>query len=443
MKPTKKDLPKVAIIGRPNVGKSSLFNRMIRQRKAIIESVAGVTRDRIYAKVRLGERDFILIDTGGMLSKPKEKIAQMVYRQSKEAIDESDLIIFTCDATSGLTYQDDHIAKMLLKSKKTALLVVNKIDSTSMKGIAFEFYKLGLGRPYGISVIHGSGLRELYKDLIAHIPATDFKREKGHKLTKIAIVGKPNVGKSSLINCILDKERLLVDSVPGTTRDSVDITFKRNKNYISIVDTAGVRHKKKIKETVDMFSLARTKESIKRSDVAIIMIDATTFLHRDDISVIEYVVKNHKPCILLVNKWDLLNKKDAQEYKKRLDSRLKFIQWIPTIFTSCIEKHNILRAIDKASKIADNAKIVIQTAKINKLLEELQHARPHHHYKGVRPKIFYGTQISATPQKFMLFCSYSKSIKPDYLRFLENSFRKSFSLEGIPIAFELKERGRR
>jgi len=212
--------------------------------------------------------------------------------------------------------------------------------------------------------------------------------------------------------------------------------------HISIVDTAGMRHKKKIKETVEIFSLARAKESIRKSDVAIIMIDATTFLHRDDISAIEYVVKNGKPCLLLVNKWDLISKKDAKEYRKNLNDRLRFTLWIPIIFTSCKDRQNIIKAIDRASEIAARSKVVLQTAKINKVLEKLQHQKPHNYHKGNRPKIFYATQISATPQKFVLFCSHHKDIKPDYLRYIENGFRKAFDLNGIPVGFELKERGK-
>jgi len=231
-----KNLPKVAIIGRPNVGKSSLFNRILKRRKAIIESVAGVTRDRLYAQIKIESKSLILVDTGGIVSRPKEKIAQAVYRQSQEAINEADLILFICDATSGMTDQDDYIASLLKASKKKTFLLINKVDSSSKREFIFDFYKLGLGEPYEISVLHGRGFSQLYKDLAASLPATNNKEAlKQEEITKIAIVGRPNVGKSSFINCILDEERLVVDEMPGTTRDSIDIFIKRGKGAVSVL----------------------------------------------------------------------------------------------------------------------------------------------------------------------------------------------------------------
>ncbi|MFH1867479.1 MAG: ribosome biogenesis GTPase Der [Candidatus Omnitrophota bacterium] len=445
------NLPKVAIIGRPNVGKSSLFNRMLKSRKAITEQVSGVTRDRLYAKVCFDGVDFILIDTGGLMSKPKEKIARLVYEQSSEAIKESDAIIFVCDVTSGISYQDEHVASILKKSGKKTFLVVNKVDSDKLISESFIFYKLGLGQPHAISALHGRNTDELYKHVVEYISTRkgpDARvREQGKEGAqaadeeiKIAIVGRPNVGKSSFINCILNQDRLLVDEVPGTTRDSIDVFFKKDNTTIVLIDTAGMRHKKKIKETVEMFSLARTKQSVKRCDVALIMIDGRLGLSRDDMAVIDYVLKQGKGCALLVNKRDLIKDTDADQYKKELIRRFNSIGWIHIIFTSCKEKRNIIKAVDTACEILKRSKMVVDTPRINNLIESAQQLKAPPSSGRIRPRIYYATQIGAQPPKFLFFCSNPKRIKPEYLRFVENHFRKNLGLIGVPIFFELREK---
>lgn len=453
-----KDLPKIAIIGRPNVGKSSIFNRILKRRKAIVEPSSGVTRDRLYAYIKLKEMDFILIDTGGIQPKPKEKIAHLVYKQSSEVIDESELVIFVCDVSSGVTYQDEHIASILKKSGKKTLLVVNKTDYPKLESDIFDFYRLGLGKPYGVSALHNRGFDELYQDIVGYISgskgrqvkeglAPAFLTSRGQKgpgwstpAVKIAVVGRPNVGKSSFINCLINQERLLVDERPGTTRDSVDIHIKRNKELLTIIDTAGMRHKRKIKEVVEIFSLARAKQSIRRCDIALVMIDATMGFCRDDIAIIDYVIKEGKNCLLLVNKQDLVKDMDIEGYKKALRVKFRPIEWIPIIFTSCKEKKNIIKAIEVASRVVEKSRLSIPTPQINELLEEWQHIKPHPYYGRARPRIYYATQIGASPPKFLLFVTEPIHINKDYLRFIEHCLRRHFGLNGIPIVFQLRKK---
>jgi len=448
-----KDLPKIAVIGRPNVGKSSLFNRLLRHRKAITESQAGVTRDRLYAQICLGGVDLVLIDTGGITAKPKEGIAQMVYRQSREAITESDAVLFVCDITSGITYQDEHVASILRKSGKKSFLAVNKVDSSKLKNDAFDFYRLGLGKPSAISALHGKGISELSNNIVSYIsgirpdrakkPETYMPKQKESAEVKIAIVGRPNVGKSSFINCILDQERMIVHETPGTTRDSIDVAIKRDKNSLVIVDTAGMRHKKRLRETVEVFSLARTKESIRRSDAVLIMTDITIDLLREDIAVIDYVIKQGKPCVLAVNKRDLVKDLNGDKYQRKLRERLQSLTWMPIVFTSCKQRRNIIKVIDALCAIVKKSKITISTSALNKLLVGLQNKSPHSASGKIRPKIQYATQVDVSPPTFLFFCTHPALIKSSYLRFIENSIRREFGFFGLPIFFTLKGKERK
>ncbi|NQT91008.1 MAG: ribosome biogenesis GTPase Der [Candidatus Omnitrophica bacterium] len=442
------ELPRIAIIGRPNVGKSSIFNRMLKQRKAIVESVSGVTRDRLYARICLDEVDFVLIDTGGITPKSKEKIENLVYKQSREAIDESAAVIFTCDVTTGITYQDEYVASLLKKANKKTFLIINKVDGGKLKGDIFEFYGLGLGEPYALSALHNKGFDRLKQDVTryileekkAHAGQGKLRGQLSSPAVKIAVVGRPNVGKSSFVNCIIDQDRLLVDEVPGTTRDSIDVYINRDKRPLMVVDTAGIRHKKKIKEVVEMFSLSRTKQAVKRCDVALIMIDATAGLFRDDISVIDYILKEGKPCILLVNKTDLVKDFDFPEYKKELIDRLNMMRWVPVISGSCKERKNIIKAMDLACEIAKKSQTIIPTSRLNALLKKLQRAKPHPSDGRFKPKIYYATQIERSPQTVVLFVTDPNRIKREYVKFIESTVRKEFGLGGVPIFFQLRKK---
>ena len=440
-----RNLPKIAIIGRPNVGKSSLFNRILKRRKAIVEAVPGVTRDRLWACVKFFNTELILIDTGGIVPGSNEKIESLVYEQSRCAIDESDAVIFVCDIRTGIMSSDEHIADILKKKQEKTFLVVNKADDNISENDAFVFFSLGLNAPYIASVLNNKGIDLLMKDIASFAHGLNKNRQglrshDGIARTSIAIVGRPNVGKSSFINTILDKQRLIVDDLPGTTRDSVDISIKRGERVITLVDTAGMRHKKKFRDVVEVFSLSRTRESIKRSDVTFIMIEADKGLSRDDMAVLSYVIKEGKACVLLANKADLLIEVDFQEYRKNLIYKYSPAEWISLIFTSCKEKRNIIKALDLACELHQKSKLSISTPLLNKFLVKAQKHTPHVSHKGARPKILYATQISVAPHKFILFCTNPALIKKEYLRFIERQLRKEFGLAGIPINLQLRSR---
>jgi GTPase len=443
-----RDLPKIAIIGRPNVGKSSLFNKMLKQRKAITESISGVTRDRLSSFVKINKREFILIDTGGLVAGSNEKIESLVYKQSNNAIEESDAVIFVCDIRTGITYQDERIADILKLKGKKVFVAANKADDKYSHNDGYVFYGLGLDKPYAISVLNNRGFDSLYKDISSFVSDFNLKRHKIDQYAdaapishvNIAVVGKPNVGKSSFINTVIDKERLLVDDVPGTTRDSIDISIKRGKSIVTIVDTAGIRHKKKLRDVIEVFSLSRARESIRRSDITLVMIDASIGLRREDIAVIDYVINKGKACILLVNKCDLLKHMDQDEYKIDLIDKFRPIEWMPVIFTSCKEKKNLIKALDLACLVYKNSHLSISTPEINKFLVKIQKSNPHMSCGKIRPKILYATQVDAAPPKFLVFCTHPSLIRKDYLRFLERQLRKEFNLYGIPISFEVREK---
>jgi GTPase len=441
-----KNLPKIAIIGRPNTGKSSLFNKILKRRKAIVESVPGVTRDRLCARVRISNKEFILVDTGGIEPRSKAAIDSLVYSQSRDAIDESDAVIFVCEIKTGITYTDEHIASILKKRKAKTFLAVNKADDRFSESDAFAFYGLGLGEPYIISVLNNRGLDALMKGVALFVSELGERQQSLNSdcdiaHINIAVVGMPNVGKSSLVNTILDKQRLIVDDIPGTTRDSVDISIKRNDHIITIIDTAGMRHKKKFRDVIEVFGLSRARDSIRRCDVAFIMVDASRPLSRDDMAVLSYVIKAGKACILLVNKTDLLEDIDFQSYKKNLVLKYRPIEWMPVLFISCKEKKNIIKALDMAYDAFQRSKTSIPTPQLNKLLVRLQNQNPHALRKRIRPKILYATQVSTSPCQFILFCT-KASPEKEYLRFIERQIRGEFGLYGIPIDFQirLKER---
>ena len=440
-----RNLPKIAIIGRPNVGKSSLFNRILKRRKAIVEAVSGVTRDRLCARVKFGSTELILIDTGGIVPGSGEKIESLVYDQSRNAIDEADAVIFVCDVRTGIMSSDEHIADILKKNREKTFLVVNKADDNASENDAFVFFGLGLNAPYIVSVLNNKGIDKVMKDIALFVKGFNKNREGSREdddiaQINIAIVGRPNVGKSSFVNTILDKQRLIVNDLPGTTRDSVDISIKRGERIITLVDTAGMRHKKKFRDVVEVFSLSRTRESIKRADVTFIMLDACEGLSRDDMAVLSYVIKEGKACILLANKTDLLDKVDYQEYRKNLIYKYSPIEWISLIFTSCKEKRHIIKALDLACELHEKSKLLVSTPLLNKFLVNVQKHTPHLSHKRSRPRILYAAQVNAAPHKFILFCTNPSLIKKEYLRFIERQMRKEFGLEGIPISFQLRSR---
>jgi len=442
-----KSIPKIAIIGRPNVGKSSLFNRMLKQRKAIVQAVPGVTRDRLCALVKFSGYHALVIDTGGMSgSRADSDMESLVYKQSMLAIDEAEAVLFVCDIRTGITSTDSHIADVLRKRKKKVFLVANKADDKMLENDAYVFYGLGLGEPHVVSVVNNIGFDRLNKDISAFVSKFYKAKQAGaagvkdilSERIRIAIAGRPNVGKSSFINTILEEERLLVDNTPGTTRDSIDITIKRGNRLITIIDTAGMRHKKKFKDVVEVFSLARTRQALRHSDIVIVMIEAQAGLTRDDIAVLEHVIKDGKGCILLVNKIDLLDGIDFNEYRKDLVNKYRPAEWMQIIFTSCKRQKNIIKALDSACALYKKSKLMIPTPALNKFFQNIQKHIQHTSRKGARGKVLYAVQKSAGPHVFMLFCSNMSLMRREFIKQAERQLRKEFGLEGIPISFQIK-----
>lgn len=442
MNPSKpSSLPVIAIVGSPNVGKSSLFNRLIGRRKAIVEPTAGVTRNRLSANLSIQDKNVKLIDTGGIKTHAREKIDQLVYEQVKLTLDEADIILFITDIRTGATPVDYHITSLLRKSSKKVFLVVNKVDNKRLEEGVYDFYQLGIGQPYPISALSGHGTELLLEDLSKSLI---FKKEPKRQLPKeeitVAIVGRANVGKSSFINALFKKDVVLVDERGGTTRDAVDIYFEYADKAFILVDTAGMKHKRKLRKTVEVFSIARSKESIRRAEVALVMLDSAEGLCVDDIKIIEYVIKCGKPCAVIVNKWDLAKDIKQQDYEKALKARLKLLEWIPIIFTSCITGENLLNIIELASMLKERANTKIRTSELNKLLQEMQAAQRHPLVENKKINIYYATQTQIAPPTFTLFSNYPKLIKSNYLNFLENNIRPHFGFFGVPIRFKLKER---
>ncbi len=442
------NLATIAIVGAPNAGKSSLFNRLVRRRKSIVEATPGITRNRLEAIISIDDNVQVrLIDTGGITVNSKEKIDELVYKQVDLSIKEADAILFICDARLGPTSVDYHAASLLRKSAKKVFLLANKIDDKKMDHLIYDLYQLGMGQPYPVSAASNYGvkafLKELGKYLAQERKASPLKlKEKASQKEKVivTIAGRPNVGKSSFVNALLKEDIFLVEDKGGTTRDSADIDFEYKDKTFALVDTAGMKHKRKLKETVEIFSIARSKDSIRKAEVVLVMLDARDGLCVDDIKIIEYVEEYGKPCAILVNKWDLMKGINRQDYEKEIKDRVRFLEWMPIIFTSCVTKSNIFDALELAATLKERANKTIQTPELNKLLEQLQHAHKHPMSKGRNINIFYATQTQGSPQTFIIFSNYPKLIMPSYLSFLEKNIRSYFDLLGVPIRFKLRQR---
>ena len=445
MNPNKlSSVPVIAIVGSPNTGKSTLFNRLIGKRKAIVESTAGVTRNRLSANLPIQGKNVRLIDTGGIKTRLREKIDQLVYQQIKLTLEEANIILFITDVRTGATPADYHITSLLRKSSKKIFLVVNKVDNRKLEEGVYDFYQLGIGQPYSVSALNGYGVEMLLKNLGKSLLVYEKEYPEEEQFPKeevtVAIVGRPNVGKSTFINSLLKKDVVIVDETPGTTRDAVDIHFEYADKTFILVDTAGMKHKKKLRKTVEIFSIARSKESVRRAEAVLVMLDAAEGLCVDDIKIIEYVIKFGKPCTIIVNKWDLAKGIKPQDYEEALKKRLKILEWIPIIFISCLAGKNLLNTIELTSMLKQRANINIKTAELNKLLEGIQSAQHHPLVENKKINIYYATQTQIAPPTFTLFSNYPKLIKSDYLNFLENNIRSRFGLFGVPIRFKLRER---
>ncbi len=432
----------VAIVGRPNVGKSTLFNRLVGMRQAIVDSVSGVTRDRHYGKCEWCGREFSVVDTGGYASNTDDIFEEEIRKQVEIAIEEADLILFMVEVGTGITDYDSDIAALLRASGKPVVVAVNKVDKGSLLADAYQFYSFGLGEIFSISAANGSGTGDLLDEVIRLLPP-DSRGEDDHAdLPHIAIVGKPNVGKSSLTNALLGTERNIVTPVAGTTRDSVSSYFNKFGHEFMLVDTAGMRRKTKVHEDLEFYSVMRAIRSIENSDVCILMIDAQTGLEQQDLAIFNLIVRNRKGCVLVVNKWDLVEKdrNTMKAYTEELRERLGTLRDVPFVFTSVTQKQRILNVLDAASKVCENYMRRIPTSKLNEvMLPEIENCPPPA-WKGKHVKIKYVTQLPTKFPSFAFFCNLPQYVKEPYKRFLENKLREHFDFTGCPIQIFAREK---
>lgn len=434
--------PIVAIVGRPNVGKSTLFNRLTRTRLAIIEDYPGVTRDRLYQDAEWNNRTFTLIDTGGIEVNSEDTILSKVRKQAQVAMEEADVIVFLCDSKAGVTIEDMEIAQMLRRTKKEVILAVNKVENFDKLDDIYEFYQLGLGEPYPISASHGMNTGDLLDrlvELLDQFEEEDYEPD----VIKIAVVGRPNVGKSSLTNAILGQERSIVSNIPGTTRDAIDTPFERNGQRYVIIDTAGMRRKSKVAETTtERYSVIRSLRAVDRSDAVLMVINAEEGLIEQDKKIVGYAHEQGKAVILVVNKWDLVEKNDktAAVMEKTIRSELLFLQYAPMIFVSAETKQRVSRILDMVNFAVEQNALRISTSVLNEVIRDAVQLNPPPSDKGKRLKILYATQSSVKPPTFVLFVNDPELMHFSYERFLENKIRESFDFEGTPLRFVVKKR---
>ena len=432
----------VAIVGRPNVGKSTLFNRLVGMRQAIVDETAGVTRDRHYGKTEWCGREFSVVDTGGYTSNSDDIFEEEIRKQVVLAVEEADLVLFMVEGATGITDYDNEIADMLRRSGKPVVLAVNKVDSGEKIYDTFQFYALGLGEVWNISAANGGGTGDLLDAVVKQLPEDDGTADEHPELPHITVVGRPNVGKSSLTNALLGKERNIVTPIAGTTRDSIAEHYNRFGHEFMLVDTAGMRKRSKVHEDLEFYSVMRSIRAIEHSDVCILMIDATLGMEAQDMSIFNLIQKNRKGCVLVVNKWDLVEKDSntMKEYTAALKSRIAPNDDIPIIFTSVLNKQRILNVLEAAQKVYDNYSKKIPTSKLNEvMLPEIENYPPPA-WKGKYVKIKFITQLPTRFPSFAFFCNLPQYVRDPYKRFLENRLRENFDFEGCPVQVFLRQK---
>ena len=433
----------VAIVGRPNVGKSTLFNRLVGMRKAIVDDTAGVTRDRHYGKCEWCGSEFSVVDTGGYTSNSEDVFEKAIRRQVEIAIEEADAVIFMVEAATGITDYDAEIADVLRRSKKPVILCVNKVDSGEKMYDAYQFYSLGLGEVWSISAANGSGTGDLLDEVVRVLPKEETPAADPYEgIPRIAIVGKPNVGKSSLTNALLGEERNIVTPVAGTTRDSIETHYNKFGHEFMLVDTAGIRKKSKVHEDLEFYSVLRSMRAIEKADVCILMIDATTGMEAQDMSIFNVIQKNRKGCVLVVNKWDLFIKDQntMREYTEGLRARLAPFDDVPIIFTSVVKMQRVMDVLDAAAMVSENYSRKIPTARLNEVLLPIIEETPPPSWKGKYIKVKYITQLPTRFPAFAFFCNLPQYIKDPYKRFLENQLRDNFDLTGCPVQIYCRQK---
>ncbi len=431
----------VAIVGRPNVGKSTIFNRMIGERKSIVEDTPGVTRDRIYGKAEWLTKEFRIIDTGG-IQLADQPFQEEIKMQVEIAIDEADAIVFVVSGKEGLTPDDEYIARLLQRSGKPVILAVNKVDNQQLNDSIYEFYALGLGDPIAVSGVHGIGIGDVLDAIIQSFPKETRKEYEG--MTRFCVIGRPNVGKSSLVNAILNQERVIVSNVEGTTRDAIDTPFKREgKDYV-VIDTAGIRKRGKVYENIEKYSVLRAMSAIERSDVVLVVIDGETGIREQDKHVAGYAHEAGKGVIIVYNKWDTVEKDEQTMNKitKEIRTQFLYLSYAPILFVSAKNKQRIQTILPEIDKIHDYSLMRIQTNVLNEVLMDAQLMTPPPTHNGKRLKIYYASQVAVAPPTFVLFVNEPELLHFSYQRFLENRLREAFSFEGTTLKIIARERNR-
>jgi len=434
--------PVVAIVGRPNVGKSTLFNRLAGMRKAIVEDIPGVTRDRIYEKSEWEGREFIIIDTGGFVTGNDEGLSAEVQKQAELAIEEADVIVMVVDAREGLVQEDEAIAEILRKSRKPVILAANKVEDFHRQTQFYEFFSLGLSDPIPISAAHGLNISDLLDEVAANFPEPDEDVQEEGLTTKIAVVGRPNVGKSSLVNAILGEERVIVSDIPGTTRDAIDTPFEYGGNRYILIDTAGIRRKTKISLSTERYSVMRAFKAVDRADVVLIIIDATEGVTEQDQRIAGFVHEQGRASVIVVNKWDLV-KKDAHTmtaYDKDIREDLKFMAYAPILYVSALTGQRVRKILELVDFVAEQHYTKVQTAELNRVVNEALLLNPPPGAGRKKLKIYYTTQVKTGPPTFVLFVNDVELMHFSYLRYLENTLRQAFGFEGSPIRLVPRQR---
>ena len=433
--------PLVAIVGRPNVGKSTLFNRIVGQRISIVNDEPGVTRDRIFSPATWLDNNFMLVDTGGLDFEKEDVISVNIVSQARLAIDTADVILFVIDGRTGLTSGDEDVIKILRKSNKQIILVVNKMDNYDVN-VEYEYYSLGLGKPFLISSLHGKGMGDLLDEVVSYFPKEVLLKEHDDTI-KLAIVGKPNAGKSSLINRLVGEDRVIVSNIAGTTRDAIDIPFKYNGKKYSLIDTAGMRRKSKIEDdTVERYSIIRTLNSIRKADVAVLVIDVNEEISDQDLKIASFIVEQNKPSVIVMNKWDLIEKdtNTMDKFKAKLDSEFSFMSYYKAVYLSALTGKRTEKLMQSVVQVLENSKRKVSAGVVNDILQDAYLINPPSIKNGKKLKIFYATQADCTPPTFVIFVNDVNLMTDNYLRYLENNIRKAIDFSGTPIRIKLKSK---
>jgi GTP-binding protein len=427
--------PIVALVGRPNVGKSTLFNRLVGERLAIVEEIAGTTRDRLYADVEWGGRVFTLIDTGGIVLGKADEMTQLIRQQAQIAIDEADVIVLMCDILSGITTDDQDIADLLRRTSKPVLVAINKADNLRREVALPEFYALGLGEPLPVSAIQGMGTGELLDAMVRALPPLPPEEEHEEHLLHIAIVGRTNVGKSSLLNALLGEQRVIVSETPGATRDAIDMRVRHDGEDLVLIDTAGIRRRGQVAPGVEKYSVLRTLKAIQRADVALLMLDATMGVIEQDMHIASYVLDAAKSVVVLLNKWDLVEKSTStlDEFEKQVRERLNFMPYVPVLSISALSGQRVGRILPLAKRIYAERHQRLSTSEINDLIRNAtaKHSPPSG--RGTKLRFYFGTQAEVDPPTFVFFVNDNRLVHLTYKRYLENEIRARYPFEGTPI----------